>query len=136
MTEVLGLECKPFNIKVMLVSAASVQSKIIGKHDDYQLPPDSLYGGFFHNIRARLEAARDKEAMKTSVFAEEVISKADSANPPSYLLTGGKAGTYKFMAYLPRSWVLSIVWNMFSKPEDKSKGKQFNTSHLCDCILK
>lgn len=121
MTEVLGLECKPFNIKVMLVSAASVQSNIIGKHDSYQLPSESLYAGFFHNIRARLDAARDKEAMETSAFAEEVISKADSANPPSYLLTGGKASTYKFMSYLPRSWVLSLVWNMFSKPEENLK---------------
>ncbi|KAF7796926.1 hypothetical protein EIP86_008111 [Pleurotus ostreatoroseus] len=117
MTEVLALECKPFNVKVMLVSAASVRSQIIGKHDDYQLPQSSLYGGFLHNIRDRLEAARDKEAMQTSLFAEEVISKADSASPPSYLLAGGKAGTYKLMAYLPRSWVLSIVWGMFSKPK-------------------
>lgn len=123
MTEVLGLECKPFNIKVMLVSAGSVQSNIIGKHDDFQLAPGSLYSGFFHNIRARLEAARDKEAMKASVFAEDVISKVDSPNPPSYLLTGGKVGTYKLMGYLPRSWILAIVWNMFSKPEEKPKGE-------------
>ncbi|KAF7795725.1 hypothetical protein EIP86_006890 [Pleurotus ostreatoroseus] len=119
MTEVLGLECKPFNIKVMLVSAASVRSKIIGKHDNFQLPSESLYGKFFPNIRARLEAARDKAAMETGAFAEEIISKADSANPPSYLLAGGKAGTYKLLSYLPRSWVLSMMWNMFSKPEDK-----------------
>ena len=119
MTEVLGLECKPFNIKVMLVSAASVQSKIIGKHDNFQLPSESLYSKFFPNIRARLEAARDKAAMETGAFAEEIISKADSANPPSYLLAGGKAGTYKLLSYLPRSWVLSMMWNMFSKPEDK-----------------
>lgn len=97
-----------------IVYATAVQSNIIGKHDSYQLPAESLYDGFFHNIRARLDAARDKEATETSAFAEEVISKADSANSPSYLLIGGKASTYKFMAYLPRSWVLSMVF----KPEN------------------
>lgn len=124
MSEVLSLECKPFNIKVMYVSAAEIQSNIIGKHDDYQLPSDSLYGPFFHNIRARLDMARDKDAMETGLFAEEIISKADSANPPSYTLVGGKSAVYKFIAYLPRSWVLAIVWNIFSKPEDKPKGAQ------------
>ena len=103
----------------MLVSTASVQSNIIGKHDAFQLPSTSLYGKFFHNIRARLDAARDKAAMEKGAFAEEVISKADSANPPSYLLAGGKAGTYKLLSYLPRGWVLSMMWNMFSISGDK-----------------
>ncbi|TFK50577.1 NAD-P-binding protein [Heliocybe sulcata] len=123
MSEVLSMECRPFNIKVVLVAPSSIQSKIVGKHDDYRLPPESIYTGFFPNIRQRLEAAREDDAMPSDVFAERVISKVVSSNPPSYMLLGGKSTMFRIMAFLPRSWVLSIVWGMFSKPRAKEKGE-------------
>jgi 1-acylglycerone phosphate reductase len=119
MTEVLSLECRPFDVKVMLVAPASIKSEIINKSDNYTLPAHSIYTSFLHNIRDRLEAARTPDAMSTEGFAEEIIAKATSANPPAYVLTGGKAYMFRIMAYLPRWVVLNIVWNMYSKPKTK-----------------
>jgi 1-acylglycerone phosphate reductase len=119
MTEVLSLECRPFNVKVMLVAPAAIKSNIIGKSDDYSLPANSIYHAFAPNIRERLEAARAPDAMPTDAFAAEIISKAVSANPPAYVLTGGKAYMFRFMAYMPRWMVLNTVWGMFSKPHKK-----------------
>ncbi|KAF7345618.1 NAD-P-binding protein [Mycena venus] len=121
LTEVLSMECKPFDIRVMLVAPGSIQSKIIEKHDHFQLAPNSIYGAFFHNIRQRLEAARDKLAMPADKFAEEIVTKALRPNPPSYVLTGGNSTLFRFLAFLPRRLYLSIIWGMFSKPEAKSK---------------
>lgn len=130
MTEVLSLECRPFNIHVMLVAPSTIKSTMVGRFDEYQLPPDSLYQGFAHNIRERLDAARDPNAtMPTEVFTEEVLNKAVSRNPPAYMLLGGKSGMFRVMAYLPRKWVLNIVWGMFSKPAEKSKCIHFLYSH-------
>ncbi|TFY51579.1 hypothetical protein EVG20_g10935 [Dentipellis fragilis] len=89
--------------------------------DNYELPPNSIYGTFFHNIRQQLEASRGPDAIPTDALAEVIISKALRHNPPAYILTGGKAGMFRVFAFLPQSWYLSIIWNMFSKPEEKSK---------------
>ncbi|KAJ7267750.1 hypothetical protein C8J57DRAFT_1011038, partial [Mycena rebaudengoi] len=91
LSEVLSMECKPFNIRVIPVAPGSIQSKIVGKHDGFELAPSSIYGGFFRSIRQRLDAARDNSAMPADAFAEEIISKVLRSNPPRYILTGGKA---------------------------------------------
>lgn len=130
LSEVISLECRPFNISVMLVAPGSIQSKIIAKNEDYTLPPNSIYGSFAHNIKQRLEAARGPDAMPADAFAEEIIAKATGKSVPAYVLTGGKAGMFKAMAYLPRSWVLNIVWGMFSKPENKCELAHFILLHL------
>ncbi|KAJ7481889.1 NAD-P-binding protein [Mycena latifolia] len=121
MSEVLSMECAPFNVRVVLVAPGSIQSKIIAKHDDFALAPNSLYGGFFHNIRQRLEAARDSAAMPADEFAEEIVAKALRANPPRYILTGGNATMFRVFAYLPRWLYLFIIWRMFSKPQIDAK---------------
>ncbi|KAJ6597523.1 NAD-P-binding protein [Mycena vulgaris] len=121
LSEVLSMECKPFNIRVILVAPGSVQSKIIDKQDGFALAPASIYGAFFHNIRQRLEAARNSSAMPADEFAEEIVSKVLRPNPPGYILTGGGSNMFRVLAYLPRWLYLAIVWRMFSKPESKPK---------------
>ncbi|KAF8513866.1 NAD-binding protein [Gautieria morchelliformis] len=117
LTEVLAMECKPFNISVMLLATSSIQSKFIDKQDQYQLPPDSIYTSYAHNVRGRLEAGRSSSAMPSDTFAAEVASKVLSKTPPSYLRIGGKAWLFSLFDFLPRSLVLSLLWNTFSKPE-------------------
>ncbi|KAJ7677607.1 oxidoreductase [Mycena rosella] len=116
LSEVLAMECTPFNIHVMLVAPGSSRSKIIAKHDDFMLAPRSLYSGFVHNIRQRLEAARDSSAMAAEDFAAEIVAKALHPNPPRYILTGGHSTMFRVLAYLPRWLYLYIIWRMFSKP--------------------
>lgn len=118
MTEVLEMECRPFDIRVMLVVGGSIQTQIITKQDEYQLPPNSIYSAYQHNIRGRLETARDKSAMPAEKFAEEVVSKILGSTVPKSLYLGGKAFIARMIfPYLPRIWVLWIMWNMFSSPE-------------------
>jgi 1-acylglycerone phosphate reductase len=119
LTEVLSLEARPFNVKVTLVAPAAIKSEIINKSDDYRLPANSIYHDFAHNIRERLEAAREPSATATDAFAAEIIGKVTSPNPPAYILTGGKSYMFRVLAYLPRASVLNIVWDMFSKPAPK-----------------
>lgn len=88
LTEVLLMECKPFDIHVMLVAAAAVQSHIVDKHDGFQITPNSIYGAFQHNVRRRLDASKESE-VPTDKFAEEVISQAVRPNPPGYICLGG-----------------------------------------------
>ncbi|KAJ7652811.1 NAD-P-binding protein [Mycena polygramma] len=122
LTEVLSMECRPFNIRVVLAAPGSVKTKIIEKQDAFALAPNSIYAGFFHNIRQRLEAARDSSAMPVDQFAEDIVSKVVRSNPPSYILAGGNSTMFRILAYIPRGLYLNIMWSMFSKPN--SKGKQ------------
>ncbi|KAJ6562416.1 hypothetical protein B0H19DRAFT_1259991 [Mycena capillaripes] len=103
---VLSMKCKPFNVHVMLVAPGSVQSKIIDKQDGLALAPTSLglCGGFFHNIRARLEVAPYSAAMPANQFAEGVVFKTLRSSPPRYILTGGNATLFRFLAERKREW--------------------------------
>jgi short-subunit dehydrogenase len=129
LTEVLSMECKPFDIRVMLVAPGSIQSRIIDKHDGFQLTANSIYGAFLHNIRQRLDAARNRLAMPADKFAEEIVSKALRSNPPSYILTGGNSTLFRFLGYLPRWLYLSIMWRMFSRPSQSQNGISFGLVH-------
>ncbi|KAJ7613820.1 NAD-P-binding protein [Mycena polygramma] len=121
LTEVLSMECKPFNIRVVLAAAGSVKTKIIGKQDDFKLAPNSIYAGFFHNIRQRLEAARDGSEMPVDEFAEALVAKVIRSNPPREIMIGGSTTMFRFLALIPRFLYLNIIWSMFSKPEPKAK---------------
>jgi hypothetical protein len=105
---------------------------MVGRFDSFQLPEGSLYQDYSHNVRDRLEAARGKDAMSLVKFSEEIIKKATRANPPEYVLTGGKAGLFKVMAWLPRSMTLNIVWGMFSKPKRTCKFPFIHYTFICN----
>lgn len=122
MTEVLSLECRPFNIHVALVVPASIKSTMLPRFDDYQLPATSFYHSFAHNVRQRLDMANDpKVMMDPDVFTEKVLTQTLKASPVSYILAGGNSLTFRIMAYLPRAFILNTVWGMLSKPAAKSK---------------
>jgi len=122
MTEVLSLECKPLNINVMLVVPAAVTTKIYKNFKDFQLPPDSLYTQFLHNIRERTAHGQvQKKSMSADEYAGIVIEKAVRRRPPYYVLAGENSWLYWFLLWLPRRWMLNILWKKFSRPAPKSK---------------
>jgi short-subunit dehydrogenase len=114
-TEVLEMECRPFNIDVMLLAPAGVKTNIYSKYPDFQLREGSLYTEFLYHIRKRLEGQGDK-AMPVSDFAESVISKAIQRNPPKYILLGAGSTLFRFLMSIPRQWRLNIVWWLYSRP--------------------
>lgn len=118
LSEVLSMECRPFNIKFTLVEPASVKSLMVPKFDDYQLPDGSLYTDFAHNVRERLAAASEPQATPVEVLAETVLKKVltNPTNPPGYILTAHRATMFRVLGLLPRALYLNIIWGMFSKP--------------------
>jgi len=114
-TEVLEMECRPFNIDVMLLAPAAIKTNIYSNYQNFQLRKGSLYAKFLYHVRERLKGMGDK-AMPPSDFAESVISKAVQRNPPRYILLGTGSTLFRFVQTIPRQWRLNIAWWMYSRP--------------------
>ncbi|TFK43207.1 oxidoreductase [Crucibulum laeve] len=121
MTEVLAMECRPFNIKIMLAAPGSVRSKIIDKQGDYEMVPNTIYGAFHHNVLDRLALGYTPDTITVKECADGIVGRALSANPPSYFYIGGQTRLLRFLAWLPRVWAMSLMWRTFSKPAPKDK---------------
>ncbi|TFK56710.1 oxidoreductase [Heliocybe sulcata] len=115
-TENLQMECKPFNIDVMLVAPASVKSNFSSNESQvFALPEDSLYKGYLDLMIQRMWVSQGQDTMPTEKFANIVVNKALSKRPPTYLSLGGGAMLYTILKWLPRSLVLYLVWRKFSR---------------------
>ncbi|KII94121.1 hypothetical protein PLICRDRAFT_153495 [Plicaturopsis crispa FD-325 SS-3] len=115
-TETLWMECKPFNIDVMLVAPGSVKSNISANSlQHYAMPPDSLYKDYFEQIVARISLSQTSGTMPTDAFAKKVVAKALARKPPSYMTLGGNAFMLGALQWLPRAWALWYLWRRFSK---------------------
>lgn len=116
LSDVLSMECKPFNISVLHVAPGAVKSNISANGGrDYILPPNSLYTAYLPNILKRVYASQTPDTMPTEAFAKLVVSKALHPTPSLYLLAGGKTWLFGLMRWLPKSWVLFIMWREYSK---------------------
>ena len=108
------MECRPFNINVMLVNAGAVRSNMAKNTlSDLSLSADSLYAPFVASILERKGVSQSKAAMPTIVFAKKVVAKALKACPPVHMLLGGYVIAFTVLKWLPKTWVLSLMWNRF-----------------------
>jgi len=115
-SEVLSMECRPFNIAVMNVVPGSVRSNISNNMTDkFSLPEDSLYSQFIPNIIKRINASQTQDSMPTAQFAKAVVSKALSKTPPVRFAAGGKTFIFNMFRWLPRALVLGYLWRMYSQ---------------------
>ena len=110
-TNALEMECRPFNIKVLLVAPGGVKSNI-SANQTYNPPPDTLYAGFMERILARRDISQSSP-MPTEVFAKRVVTKALAPTPPSYMTLGKNSILFWLLTWLPRHWLLSILWKRF-----------------------
>ncbi|KAJ6461121.1 NAD-binding protein [Mycena vulgaris] len=80
-TETLRMECQVIGVKVVLITPGSIKSNISMWciHSLYQ-SQTKAYG-----------------VMDTDEFANTVVSKITSANPPQYLTLGGVVGTWNLL---------------------------------------
>lgn len=114
-SEVLELECRPLNIKVMHIAPLVVATRIYKNCKDFNLPDTSLYKGFLNHIRTRIaHGTVQQNSMSAEEFAEIVVSKAVLAKPPFYIMEGGRYWTFKLLSWLPRWMMLNILWKRFS----------------------
>jgi len=105
------MECRPFNIKVMLVAPGGVRSNI-SANSSYDPPQDSLYAEYTEKILARLNVSQSSP-MSTNVFAKQVVAKALASSPPYYLTLGKDSTLFWLLTWLPRLWALSLLWKRF-----------------------
>ncbi|CAL1713201.1 unnamed protein product [Somion occarium] len=112
LTDILDMECRPLGIDVMLVATGSIKTNIISNAAKSSgLPSDSLYKSFENKILGRLQFIQnDPGAWTAERFARELVNRADRPKPPKYWSDGGPAWTVYLLRWLPRPWVLSIVW--------------------------
>ena len=111
-TNALEMECRPFNIKVLLVAPGGVKSNI-SANQTYSPPPDTLYAGFMERILARRDISQSSSPMPTDAFAKRVVTKALAPTPPSYMTLGKNSTLFWFITWLPRHWLLSVLWKRF-----------------------
>ncbi|KAJ3728120.1 oxidoreductase [Lentinula guzmanii] len=115
-SEVLSMECRPFNISVMNVVPGSVRSNIAkNMTKNFELPENSLYSAFVPNIIKRINASQSEHSMPTAEFAKAVVSKALSKNPPLRFTAGGNSTIFAIFRWLPRTFVFGYLWRMYSK---------------------
>jgi len=117
LTEVLAMECKPFNVDVMLVAPGAIRSNISSNMAaNFALPENSLYVRYLPGILARLHSSQDGNAMPTEDFARLVVGKCLQKSPPFYVTAGGNALLFRLLgAFLPRAFVMWLMWRRFSQ---------------------
>ncbi|KAH9996015.1 NAD-P-binding protein [Russula vinacea] len=111
LTDALEMECRPFNIKVLLVAPGSVRSNIAA-NQSYNPLPDTLYAKYTKKILARRDISQSSP-MAADVFAKGVVTKALAPSPPSYMSLGRNSTVFRFLTWFPRQWVLSFFWKYF-----------------------
>ncbi|KAF7339276.1 Oxidoreductase [Mycena sanguinolenta] len=82
MSEILHMELKPFNIKVMYVAPGSVRSNIANNQAaKFSLQPGSLFTEFLPNIIQRMNGSQGPNSMPADKFAREVVRRALQKKP-------------------------------------------------------
>ncbi|KAF7364509.1 NAD-P-binding protein [Mycena venus] len=120
-SEVLQMECRPFNIKVMLVCPGGIKTNVAkNASTHFELPPDSLYKKYLPNIMRRMYASQAPTALSAEEFAKIVAGKASSPYPPFYMTMGFNSGKFAIMKWLPRMWVLNYMWKLLTAPVKQS----------------
>ncbi|KAF8215981.1 oxidoreductase [Mycena galopus ATCC 62051] len=102
MSDILYMELKPFNIKVLYVALA-------------RLREGSLFTDFLPNIIQRLNGSQASNSIPTETFARAVVRSALQKKPPRYLTLGGNSKTFKVLEWLPRGFVLWYMWRLYSR---------------------
>ena len=115
------MECKPFNIDVVLVSPGGVKSNIAtNQASSLALPADSLYSDYAEAIIKRMNRSQIDSPMPTAVFAQRVTTAVLQRRPPRYMTLGRMSSWYRFFQWLPRGWILSYMWKVQSKVTPKA----------------
>lgn len=109
------MELKPFNISVLHVSPGAIKSNIADNGTArLNIAPDTLYSEYVPYIIKRIQASQGANSMPSREFAAQVVSKALSKKPPRYMTLGGSSTTWTLFKWLPRSFVLYLLWRTFS----------------------
>ncbi|KAJ7239265.1 NAD-P-binding protein [Mycena rebaudengoi] len=117
-SEVMQMECRPFNIKVMLVCPGGIKSNVAqNASTHFELQPSSLYQQYLPNIIKRMWSSQDTSSISAEEFAKVVAKKSLAPNPPLYLKNiGSNSMVFAILKWLPREWVLNLMWKLCTGP--------------------
>jgi len=117
MTELLHMELKPLGLRAMLLTPGSVKSNLATNQAQiFRLPDDSLYKSYIDNIIGRMYASQEAgTSMPTETFARLAVNKILASNPPFYVVLGGNILVFSLLRWMPRMFVLWLVWRRFSQ---------------------
>ncbi|EIW65337.1 oxidoreductase [Trametes versicolor FP-101664 SS1] len=117
LSEVLYMECTPLNIAVVLVTTGAVRSNLANNRlATYPgLPEGSLYARYLPNIIERVGMSQGTDSMPTDEYARRVVRSTLQGRPPRQMRLGGKTLLYRVLQWLPRGFVLWLMWRRFSR---------------------
>ncbi|KAG7098971.1 hypothetical protein E1B28_000858 [Marasmius oreades] len=118
-SEIISMECGPFNIQVVNVAPAAVTSMISENQlTKFTVPEGSLFSAYLPGMIKRINASQGPKSMETREFARRVVRRVLSRRPPLHLMEGGQnKWLFKILAWLPRKWVLWLMWRTYNKTE-------------------
>ena len=122
LTDVLYMECTPFNINVVLLAPGAVRSNIAANQTTrgIQLPPDSLYKDYFDSVLKKMTWSQESNPMPTDVFAQKTVDAILQPKPPRYMSEGTMTSWYRVFEWLPRTWVLDYFWKTLGEGPRKA----------------
>ncbi|KAJ2914276.1 hypothetical protein MD484_g6117, partial [Candolleomyces efflorescens] len=118
MSQVLAMECQPYNVKVLHVAPGAIKSNISNNGTtQFSLPENSLWKEYLPDMIRRIHASQGSSAMPNEAFAKVVVGKALRKNNSfyNYLTLGGQAFLFSVLKWLPRLTVLKLMWKTYSK---------------------
>ncbi|OCH95693.1 NAD-P-binding protein [Obba rivulosa] len=111
LSEVLYMECLPFNVNVVYIAPGAVKSNVVANHlRILDLPSDSIYSPWRERILRRIELSQGAASMPTELFAEKVVRAVLKDTPPRYMVLGGHARWFSFLGRWPRGYLLRYLW--------------------------
>lgn len=115
-TDTLWMECQPLGINVVLVAPGAIRSNISNNQNtNFHVPDDSLYKDYVPQILRRIVASQGKNSMDTGAFAKVVVGETMKRSPRRYVTLGGNSGLFRFFGWLPRTFVLWLLWRIYSR---------------------
>lgn len=112
------MECRPFNISVVLVSSGGAQSDIVKRElQNGGPPPTTLYADYVDVIRARLDPNATSVGTPLDRYARDLVGKVLRHDPPRYFALGAGSTLVWLLRQFPRGFVYRLLWNqMVEKP--------------------
>ncbi|KAJ7608370.1 NAD-P-binding protein [Roridomyces roridus] len=119
-TEVLQMECRPFDIKVLLICPGGIKTNVAENASArFALPEDSLYKVYLDTIVKRMWASQVPTSLTAEEFARIVVDKTFKKGAPFYSTMGSHSAVFALFKWLPRMWALNFMWKTYGKVTPK-----------------
>jgi 1-acylglycerone phosphate reductase len=106
------MECRPFNIKVMLVAPGAIKSNIAA-NQSYDPRPDTVYTKYMERILARRDISQHSPT-PTDVFARRGGNECSGAKSTKLLDAGSTfdlfLDSYLVSPSMDLVFILEVVW--------------------------